>query len=450
MTTSGLQTRPHNDSLGRNIRLAFLTVGIALTLPACQTATPTAPVAAPSASATSAQASAPRPAAPAAAAPAPAAAPPAPPPPEPVAFDLAIERAATALFSSAERNPELIARAPRPVMIDPLIDGNTAQQTIASAAMGRKIADVMSSKFNRFAVTPFRKNSLDGNPLLLVGTLTAINAAGSPQARNDLYRICLALVDVKAGKVVAKGVGRATEQSVDHTPLAFYGDSPALVKDKIADGYVKTCQGTRAGDPADSAYLEGLPTAMLIDEAVNAYQAGRYSDAKKLYKTASQLPGGAQKRVVTGLYLTSWKLRQTRDAEAAFKSLVDTALEEKRLGMKFLFQPGSTQFVANPDLRAQYGMWTRVIGARAASGNNCLTVMGHTSRTGTDPVNDALSLKRAEVMSKMLEQRSTALRKRLTAQGAGSRETIVGSGTDDARDAIDRRVEFRLSECKTS
>ncbi|MBP8308686.1 MAG: OmpA family protein [Burkholderiaceae bacterium] len=374
----------------------------------------------------------------------------APPPPEPVAFDLAIERAATALFSAAERIPELTARAPRAVMIDPLIDGNTAQQTTASAAMGRKIADVMGSKFSRFTVTPFRKNSLDTNPLLLVGTLTAINAAGSPQARNDLYRICLALVDVKAGKVVAKGVGRATEQTVDHTPLAFYGDSPALVKDKIADGYVKTCQGTRAGDPADAAYLEGLPTAMLIDEAVNAYQARKYNDAKKLYKTAAQLPGGAQKRVITGLYLTSWKLRQTRDAEAAFKSLVDSALEEKRLGMKFLFQPGSTQFVANRDLRAQYVMWTRIIGASAAAGKNCLTVVGHTSRTGTDPVNDALSMKRAETMSKMLEQRSTALRKRLTAQGMGSRETIVGSGTDDARDAIDRRVEFRLSECKTS
>ncbi len=334
-------------------------------------------------------------------------------------------------------------------MIDPLIDGNTAQQTTASVAMGKKIADVISSKFNRFAVTPFRKTALDNNPLLLVGTLTAINAAGSPQVRNDLYRICLALIDVKAGKVVAKGVGRATEQSVDHTPLAFYGDSPALVKDKIADGYVRTCQGTRAGDPADAAYLEGLPTAMLIDEAANAYQARRYADAKKLYTTAATLPGGTQKRVVTGLYLTSWKLRQTKDAEAAFKTLVDGAIEEKRIGMKFLFQPGSTNFVASPDLRAQYAMWTRVIGERAAASKSCLMVVGHTSRTGTDPINDALSMKRAEFMTKALEQRHKNIHNRLKAQGAGSREAIVGSGTDDARDAIDRRVEFRLSECNT-
>jgi len=450
MTQSGFETPSRCGLIDRGARLGILLMALTLTLPGCQTANPPPPSAAPAAPAPSPQASAATVKEPPPAPPAQAPAPAAPQPPEPAAFDLAIERAATALFSSAERIPDLIARAPRAVMIDPLIDGNTAQQTTASAAMGRKIADVVGSKFSRFTVTPFRRQSVGGDPLLLVGTLTAINAAGNPQARNDLYRICLALVDMKAGKVVAKGVGRATEQSVDHTPLAFYGDSPALVKDKFADGYVKTCQGTRVGDSADSAYLEGLPTAMLIDEAANAYQARKYSDAKKLYKAAAELPGGAQKRVVTGLYLTSWKLRQTRDAEAAFKSLVDTALEEKRLGMKFLFQTGSTQFVANPNLRAQYAMWTRIIGASAAAGKHCLTVVGHTSRTGTDPINDALSMKRAEFMSKMLEQRSTALRKRLTAQGVGSRETIVGSGTDDARDAIDRRVEFRLSECKTS
>jgi hypothetical protein len=29
----------------------------------------------------------------------------------------------------------------------------------------------------------------------------------------------------------------------------------------------------------------------------------------------------------------------------------------------------------------------------------------------------------------------------------GFRENLVGTGTDDARDALDRRVEFKISEC---
>ena len=31
--------------------------------------------------------------------------------------------------------------------------------------------------------------------------------------------------------------------------------------------------------------------------------------------------------------------------------------------------------------------------------------------------------------------------------GMGSRETIVGSGSDDVVDALDRRVEFKIVEC---
>jgi outer membrane protein OmpA-like peptidoglycan-associated protein len=186
---------------------------------------------------------------------------------------------------------------------------------------------------------------------------------------------------------------------------------------------------------------------MLIEEAASAYQARRFAEAKKLYQAAASLPGGTQKRIVTGMYLTSWKLRQSKDAESAFKNLVDNALEEKRLGVKFLFQPGGTQFVVNPDLRAQYSLWTKVISERVGVGKNCLTVVGHTSRSGPEPANEVLSLKRAELMVKSLEKASSVLAKRLNFNGAGSRETIIGSGTDDARDAVDRRVEFRTSEC---
>lgn len=36
---------------------------------------------------------------------------------------------------------------------------------------------------------------------------------------------------------------------------------------------------------------------------------------------------------------------------------------------------------------------------------------------------------------------------RAEASGRGFRENIVGTGTDDVRDEIDRRVEFRFSQC---
>lgn len=35
----------------------------------------------------------------------------------------------------------------------------------------------------------------------------------------------------------------------------------------------------------------------------------------------------------------------------------------------------------------------------------------------------------------------------LTSTGMGFRENLIGGGTDDARDALDRRVEFRVRGC---
>jgi outer membrane protein OmpA-like peptidoglycan-associated protein len=40
----------------------------------------------------------------------------------------------------------------------------------------------------------------------------------------------------------------------------------------------------------------------------------------------------------------------------------------------------------------------------------------------------------------------SALSSRVIANGVGSKENLVGTGTDDARDALDRRVEFKVIE----
>jgi len=74
-------------------------------------------------------------------------------------------------------------------------------------------------------------------------------------------------------------------------------------------------------------------------------------------------------------------------------------------------------------------------------------VVGHTSRTGTESVNERLSLQRAQALQRRLEQAGADLRGRLQARGMGFRENLVGTGTDDLRDALDRRGGFRVVGC---
>ena len=122
-------------------------------------------------------------------------------------------------------------------------------------------------------------------------------------------------------------------------------------------------------------------------------------------------------------------------AEAAFRRIVALGLATNALSVKFLFRPSSTDFLPDPTLSAPYALWLRAIGREAAQAGVCLSVIGHTSRTGSETFNDRLSLQRAQAMLRRLEQAAPELRGRLQASGVGFRENLVGSGTDDARDA---------------
>ena len=391
----------------------------------------------------------PAPAAAAAAAPAPAAAaapaPAGPPPIMPV--DQAILFAANNLFRNAPVPPG--GPAPYPVVVDPLIDGNSGVRTRATEAMGATIGSLVKEKYPTFQMQPFSTGTLARAPLLFIGTFTAVDAKGQNAGPREWYRVCLALVDLRTGTIVSKGFARARPDGVDHTPTLFFQDAPAWAPDASVSGYVRTCQGTKAGDAIKPEYWDKIVGAALINDAITAYEAGRYEDALDLYRGVQRTPSGDQLRVHNGVYLASWKLGRKEEAAEAFGRIVDFGLQRKQLGVKFLFRPGSTLFVADNKVSAPYRIWLGEIGARARSVSDCLEVAGHSSRTGPEPLNVRLSQMRAEhVKREITGGRRAAPRDKVIATGMGSSKNISGLGTDDARDAIDRRVEFKVVPCK--
>ena len=76
-----------------------------------------------------------------------------------------------------------------------------------------------------------------------------------------------------------------------------------------------------------------------------------------------------------------------------------------------------------------------------------MNIVGHTSHTGSEPTNDALSLQRANFIRQRLAAEAPALGAETKTSGMGFRQNIVGSGTDNAVDALDRRVEFKIVPC---
>ena len=370
------------------------------------------------------------------------ASPPAPPaaaapPPTPVPFDEALLKAANDLLSKANLDTDKAI-----LTIDPLIDGATGAQSVATRSMGRRIVDLVKSNYPKFQVEKFSTATIARSPIVLIGTFTLINNAGQAGGPRDAFRICLALADLKSRKIVSKGVARAKPEGVDTSPTSYFSDSPVVAKDPATEAYIKSCQGTRPGDPIEQVYTDRILAAAFINDAIDAYDAKKYAEALELYQSAVRTPGGDQLRARNGIYLTNWKLNRRQAAAEAFASALDFGFSTDRLAVKFLFRPGSTQLTDRAG--SPYSMWIQQIAQRGAKAGACMELVGHTSPTGPEPLNRRLSVLRAETVKDRIESVAPALSKRMIANGVGSSENLIGSGKDDPSDALDRRVEFKV------
>lgn len=321
-------------------------------------------------------------------------------------------------------------------VLDPTLDAGTGQQTQATILVDKSVAE-QAAQGGVFEVLPFEATSLAKASHLLTGTL---------QRTQGGYGLNLALVDLKAGNVVAQSSAVARPDGVDMRPLAYYRDSPVVVKDKVIDGYVRTTT-TPPGQKADANYLQRIAAATVINDATMLYNAARYREALGEYRSALSMPAGDQIRALNGLYLSHVKLGQMAEAEEAFGRLVSYAIAANSLGVKFLFNPGSIDFWSDPKVTSAYGMWLRQIAKQASAAKVCMDVIGHSSATGTEAVNGALSLRRAASIKRRLGVEVPDVLNRLHTQGMGAKQNIVGTGSDDVVDALDRRVEFAIIDC---
>jgi outer membrane protein OmpA-like peptidoglycan-associated protein len=361
-------------------------------------------------------------------------------------FDQAIAQATDNLVVQTQKQAPLVPRTSgkRSVVLDPMIDAGSAQQTVATQLLQERVSERMGSRHDTIELLPFRSANLARARYLLTGTMTRLSVE---QARSPL-RIDLALTELATGMVVAQSSAVARDDGLDHTPLPYYQDTPVPLKDQVIESYVRTA-ATPAGQRADPYYLEHIVVAPAIKDGTAHYNAERYQDALANYNSAAAggTAGNAQLRVLNGIYLSSAKLGRTAEAEQAFGKIVAYGIAQQQLGVKFLFNPGSTAFWPDAKVSGPYPMWLREIAKASADAKVCMDIVGHTSRTGPVAFNDMLSVQRARYIRQRLIGEAGVLGERTRPSGKGFRENIIGTGTDDAVDALDRRVEFRIVDC---
>ena len=128
------------------------------------------------------------------------------------------------------------------------------------------------------------------------------------------------------------------------------------------------------------------------------------------------------------------------------ESLANTGVDVQREGNQIkLVMPDSITFATNS---AALSTAAQDALAKAAQTlvqypDTTLTVAGNTDNTGSDAINNPLSLRRAQSVAGYLNQRSVAT-SRLTTVGNGSRQPVASNATPEGR-AQNRRVEILIN-----
>lgn len=342
----------------------------------------------------------------------------------------AIYREADALALQLNESP---VRAPVWV-VDPFLDRRSGQQTVASQRFESQLVPLLAQLSPGTTIVPFDEVGAAQARFVVTGSISSL-----PRHR---HRLSVSVVDRQTGLVIAHASRRVRQPDLDATPTRFYQDSPSLLLDGAVHGYLHTAE-TQAGLPADTTYLAQVGVSALLASGARAYQAGDYAACLGFYEAALKLPTAQQLRTFNGLYLCRRELGQSQSAEDAFHRIAMLGFANNSLALKLRFEPASSALVSDPQRGAAYSMWLRQVALSAQAAGSCLEVVAHDSKGG----DDGLGVARATAVRSELSRAVPELADKTRVLGGGSSQNLVGSGARDASDEIDRRVEFRLSDC---
>jgi outer membrane protein OmpA-like peptidoglycan-associated protein len=338
-------------------------------------------------------------------------------------------------------------RDPNAFVIDPVVNADTGDVTATSEQIDEALAAAIQNASANYHVLPLDTKNVLVSRYVVTG---AIKFEQNAFLNRRLYRIYASIVDIQDGTILANAAAWVSDKKLDDTPVALYRNSPMYLKDKVVMRQLTVAQ-PQAGADAGRGYVATLDAGSVTTEASTALSGGDYLRAVGLFEQSLNRPDGQTMKNYSGLYQAYYRSNQKDKAAEAFAKLFELGVANNSVTVKFLFAVGSTEFVSNADLVAQYDIWLKQAARYLASTGTCMTVVGHTSHTGTADYNLRLSRERAEKIQRLLASLAPPSgRVNVDTLGRGFEENIIGTGTDDEQDAIDRRVEFRVRACQNA
>ncbi len=361
-----------------------------------------------------------------------------------VDFETAIPLLARNLLNQVRTDWESLSEQRKAnIMIIPFIDKYSNEIPEVSRTIEKIITKESMEKFKAFNLARLTSKNLEIADYILDGSI-GLDSMGSKKN----YHVAATAKNLKKIKIIGKSDVWISDRNLDYRPTGIYRDSPLYIKNERLKQAI-TLEKNASGDRTDEAFFDALETRTIWIEAETAYEEGEYETARNLFAKSAKSEEGQKLRTYIGLYLTNQKLKRWEEAEENLGKIISISVEEHRtLTIKFLFKVNSVEFWGEKDLIEKYDTWLRQIGNYFHQSHHCLRIVGHCSKTGGEQWNNILSLQRARKIQKRLKSAFPEVMRRSEAIGKGFNENLVGIGTDDERDAIDRRVELIVVDCK--
>ena len=124
------------------------------------------------------------------------------------------------------------------------------------------------------------------------------------------------------------------------------------------------------------------------------------------------------------------------------------AIEENhRLDLRLRFRTNSPAFLPDPELAKGYAWWLKHTALFMRKNRFCLDISGHSSRSADKIKAAQLTLSRAKTIQGVMSITYPGIIKKSHVEGEGFQKNLVGSGANDASDAVDRRIELSVIDC---
>jgi len=320
-------------------------------------------------------------------------------------------------------------------------------------------------RFEKLSILPLSQESLKQAKYFMYGIFRlepATFIAGKTVEKR--YHVHAVIVDeqVQPKVVVAKADVWIANKMVHLSPTKEGVDSPVYLRDTGLEQLVRFVITSRPGDIVNS--ITSSEVDAIMADASQAYAVGKLDSALELYNKVAQRPDGRRLGVYSALFQIYYQQGNMTEAKEALRQMTALGVAEMKLDFKFLFKVNSVEFGRAKSGQSeteetsnwirQYPFWIEAVGEYFEKSSECVEIIGYASRTGNADYNRKLSLNRATRIKTLIIEKFRGVNAKVSSvQGKGFDECELSEprgiclGTDDERDAYDRRVEFKILNC---